>query len=63
MSHHPAEMKKDCRTARFHTKSWSYAFVCPDCGNKVRKNTNYLGGRKVICNGEKTSTAPRGRVA
>ena len=59
MQHEPAEMKKDCRTAQFHTKSWSYAFVCPECSNRVRKNVNYLGGRAVLCDGAKTSTAPR----
>ena len=30
---------------------WSSAYKCPDCGNRGRFNTNFLGRRHVICNG------------
>lgn len=35
----------------YHGKNWSDRFVCPICGNSRRYNLNYLGRRKVYCDG------------
>ena len=43
---------KDPRTIDFHTKSYSFEFACPRCGNRRRMNTNYLGNRRhLVCDG------------
>lgn len=52
-THPPVECKQDNRSAQFHMKSWSYRFTCPTCGNSKRQNTNYLGRRLLICDGQK----------
>ena len=39
---------------RFHERSWSNQFKCPTCEREIRLNTNFLGQRVVVCNGEKT---------
>lgn len=36
---------------RFSGKSWSDAFQCPCCGARRRYNTNFLGSKRVVCNG------------
>lgn len=36
---------------RYSGKTWSDAFQCPCCGARRRYNTNFLGTRRVVCNG------------
>lgn len=50
---HPAtECLPAPRSEQFHTKSWSYRYVCPVCGAAKRQNANYLGRRRTMaCDG------------
>ncbi len=58
--HVPTVCERDNKTARFHTKSWSYLFACPECGASRRWNTNRLGGNfHPVCNGSKIVRHPR----
>ena len=51
-SHDDVECTRINSSAHFHTKSWSYRFVCPTCGDSRRYNTNFLGNRyTLVCNG------------
>lgn len=52
-SHEPAVCKKT--GPGYFRKSWTWDFVCPECGRKVRANTNFLGQRVVMCDGIKTA--------
>jgi hypothetical protein len=38
-------------------KSYSDSFVCPICSNHRRYNLNFLGSRKVFCDGRKIQAA------
>lgn len=38
---------------QYSFKNWSDAFECPVCGKKKRYSLNFLGRKKVFCNGEK----------
>lgn len=49
--HASVEMEQVPRSYHYHTKSYSYLFRCPSCGWEKRQNTNYLGRRKMVCNG------------
>lgn len=52
---HPATlMIRIPRTEHYSNKNWSVAFSCPWCANQIRKNTNFLGRRKMFCLGDKT---------
>ena len=37
----------------FHGTSWSDSFKCPVCGRRGRYNLNFLGPRRVFCDGAK----------
>lgn len=50
--HEPAECKRQMGLhLRFATKSWSDSFKCPVCGEAKRFNLNFLGGKRVMCDG------------
>lgn len=34
-------------------KSWKALFRCPNCGRETWQNLNFLGSRKVLCDGKK----------
>ncbi len=34
-------------------KGHSFAFECPECSRRGRFNTNFLGSRRVVCNGRR----------
>ena len=52
--HAPAECKRlGGLHQRFATKSWSDAFECSACGVRQRFNLNFLGGKRVVCDGTK----------
>ena len=36
---------------RYNYKSWSASFTCPTCGRIVSQNLNFLGRKKLYCNG------------
>lgn len=53
--HTPQVCKEVSGTSRYHYKSWSFEYRCAACGRTGRFNTNYLGQRKVVCNGKRFS--------
>jgi hypothetical protein len=58
--HAPAACKRVAGSAHFHTKSWSYRFECPKCGQSRRYNTNFLGNRNhLVCDGQRITRMPR----
>lgn len=38
----------------YHYKNWSSDFTCPACGKVTRHSLNFLGQRKVLCDGTRT---------
>ena len=36
---------------RYSFRNWSDRFKCPECGNSRRFSINFLGSRKLICDG------------
>lgn len=44
---------------RYHNKSWSDAFECPTCKTRRRFNINYLGRRRIMCDGQKFTKVER----
>lgn len=51
--HIEAEAVKQIDTHRYSFRNHSYEFRCPVCERAKRYNTNYLGQRRVMCDGEK----------
>ena len=49
--HDEVVCKADPNSAHYHYKSWSKLFRCPECNRTGRFNTNYLGRRRIICDG------------
>ena len=49
--HDETECKRDNMTLQYHYKSWSVKFACPVCGRSGRFNLNFLGRRRIICDG------------
>lgn len=50
--HTPAVCERINSSHDFHTKSHSYRFMCPTCGQSRRQNTNFLGSRyRLVCDG------------
>ncbi len=39
---------------RYHFRNWSQKFVCPTCGRGVWKSLNFLGQRKLFCDGNRS---------
>lgn len=59
MSHTETRCTQVPHTEQYHNKSWSAAFACPVCGKTQRRNLNFLGGKWLLCNGEKVRTVSR----
>ena len=38
----------------YNNNSYTGFFKCPSCGRRVAANLNFLGTRKIFCNGLKT---------
>lgn len=38
---------------RYSFRNWSDEFKCPTCGQSRRYSLNFLGQRKLICDGQK----------
>ena len=51
--HIPAKMVRDVKGSLYVYKGWKSKFTCPVCGREVWQHLNFLGGRDVICNGDK----------
>jgi hypothetical protein len=51
VAHQPTEMVRG--ESRYDYKSWGAAFKCPVCGQGCWKNTNFLGGKRLVCTGLK----------
>jgi len=47
-------------SGQYSYRNWSSAFRCPDvrCGRVGRFNTNYLGRRRVACDGRRFLKLP-----
>ena len=59
MTHDPVDTVKKIETARYSYRNWSYEFECPHCGRERRYNANYLGRKRVVCDGEKFTILKR----
>ena len=55
-AHASVEMKREPRSEHYSNRNWSARFTCPTCGISKRQNTNFLGTKKMVCNG--VITAP-----
>lgn len=56
-AHAPTEMMRGF--SHYCGKGWKALFDCPACGRKTWQNLNFLGRRKLVCNGQKiTKEAP-----
>jgi hypothetical protein len=42
---------------QYSYRNWSDAFQCPTCEQKRRYSLNFLGQRKVICDGVKIAAS------
>jgi hypothetical protein len=52
MPEHARRVCQRLKSLRYHTRSHSDAFQCPECGRQGRFNLNWLGNRKgVFCVG------------
>jgi len=49
--HAYCECKTTNRPADYHYKNWSKEFRCESCGRIGKFNLNYLGQRKIYCDG------------
>jgi len=38
---------------QYSFKTWSDRFKCPVCGASQRRSLNFLGSRKLVCDGER----------
>jgi hypothetical protein len=50
---HPEEVcvRGGLDTVRYSGKNWSHEFRCPACGMTARQSDNFLGSRRVVCDG------------
>ena len=53
MKHRLAVANRTEAYARYHYKNWSMEYGCPECGRRGWFSKNFLGQRKVICDGAK----------
>ena len=53
-------MKEVTGSSHYCYKSYTYQFVCPECGKTQRHNTNFLGQRNVVCTGLTTAKVKKG---
>lgn len=53
----PGSSQYHATTARVHG-SWSTVYQCPCCPRKTRQNCNFLGKKKVVCDGQKFYKEP-----
>jgi hypothetical protein len=51
--HSPAIANRTEAYARYHYKNWSMEYGCPECGRRGWFSKNFLGQRKVVCDGVK----------
>lgn len=51
--HGAEEMIRNIKMSLYVGKGWKSEFTCPTCGRKVWQHLNFLGQRKMICNGDK----------
>lgn len=49
--HTAIECVRDIQGSQYCGKSWKSRFTCPECGRKCWQNLNFLGRRRVMCNG------------
>lgn len=49
--HERAVCSRSNEPMRYHYKNWSAAFACPICGRLGWFNLNWLGPRKILCDG------------
>jgi predicted RNA-binding Zn-ribbon protein involved in translation (DUF1610 family) len=49
--HETTPMERVARSEHYSNRNWSVLFRCPKCGKQKRQNTNFLGRRKMDCNG------------
>ena len=64
ISHEPAIAKRLMGAhLRYSYRNWSDAFQCPTCEQKRRYSLNFLGQRKVICDGVKIAAVAKVYIA
>jgi hypothetical protein len=52
--HKLAKCERVKGSERYHYKSWSMDFACPTCGRRVHQSLQYLGSRKMFCDGRRS---------
>jgi hypothetical protein len=52
-THAPRVCNKNAGSAQYAFRNWSHAYECPTCFRTGRFNKNFLGQRKVVCDGLK----------
>jgi len=58
-SHEPRLCIRDIRTSQPTVKGWKSKFTCPGCGRSTWQALNFLGTRKLVCDGVKFTKVPR----
>lgn len=52
-THEPKACERIVRETFYVGKGWKSRFVCPTCGRATFQALNFLGTRKVVCDGRK----------
>jgi hypothetical protein len=53
VNHETKKCEEVPHSSQYHYKNHSAEFECPECHRKARFNLNFLGRRKVFCDGQK----------
>lgn len=50
--HNPVLIERE-KQGVYSGKGWKDKFICPECGRATYQSLNFLGARRMVCNGEK----------
>ena len=51
--HEPTECPRNKAVHQFIGKGWKAQYSCPTCGRATMQALNFMGGRRLICDGAK----------
>jgi hypothetical protein len=58
--HTPTQCKRDAQQTVYVGRGWKALFRCPACGRVKWQHLNFLGSRRLVCDGIKFTTEKRG---
>jgi hypothetical protein len=59
MKHDRMKAEQVAFSTHYSAKNYSVAFKCPACGKTQRQSLNFLGGKLMVCDGEKMHKVSR----